>query len=103
MTRSLQQVPIQWTLAPHSDEDTSREAAKAIVPHIARLEARVLHFVAMQGDWGATAEEIEHGTELGGSTVRPRLVALRARGFVVKTAQRRETKSGRLAAVWKAI
>ncbi len=31
-----------FTLAPFSDEDTSREAAKRIVPHIERLERSVL-------------------------------------------------------------
>ena len=92
------QVPLNFTLAPHSDEDTSRDAAKAIAPHLERLEQRVLDALAT---CGLTAEQIQDVTRLMGDTVRPRLVALKHRGLVVKTSERRRTRSGRLAAVWR--
>jgi len=93
-------VPDLWTLAPHSDPDTSRDAAKSIAPHLERLEAEVLGWLRWHG--GATADEIEQHTGLAGNTVRPRLVALRARGLVCDSGERRKTRSGRAAVVWKA-
>ena len=86
-----------FTGAAHSDEGTSREAAKRIVPHKSRLQAMVLE--AMHG--GATAQEIEERTGLAGNTVRPRLVELRLRGLVEDSGERRETQAGRLAVVWR--
>ena len=97
-----------FTLAPHSDADTSRAAAKAIVPHLERLEARVLDYLRSQGDFGATAEQIGESLNMAGSTVRPRLVALRAqranRGpLVCDSGKRRRTRSGRAAIVWEIV
>ena len=103
MTR-LAQVPLPFVLAPYSDPDTSRDAAKSIEPHLFRLQTKVL--IELNWAWdryrmGLTAEQIEMQTGLSGNTVRPRLVELRRKGLVVKTDERRATMSGRKAAVWK--
>jgi DNA-binding IclR family transcriptional regulator len=97
MSRTLPQLSI-WVAAPYSDPDTSRDAAKSIEKHLQRLECVVL-FALDEGP--QTTEQIERTTGLGGSTVRPRLVALRARGLVTKSDERRRTASGRMAAVWR--
>ena len=102
LMRSLPQVPLPFILAPYSDPDTSREAAKAIEGDVARLRARVLHFISSQGAWGATDDEIERVTGIIGSTVRPRRGELRARGLVKDSGERRKTRSGRNAVVWVA-
>ena len=97
MTR-FAQVPITFTLAPHSDEDTSRDAAKAITPHLERLERRVLDALAENGPM--TDQEIERATGLSGNTARPRRVALCGRGLVVDSGERRKA-SRRPAKVWR--
>lgn len=98
----LAQLPICWTEAPHSDADTSRAAAKQIVSQLQHLEARVFGFLNQRGAAGATAQEIEDGLKMDGSTVRPRLVTLRARGLVKDSGLRRRTHSLRKAVVWVA-
>lgn len=94
-----------FTLAPHSDADTSRAAARQIVPHLQALEEVVLAALRYAP---MTAGELELATGLAGSTVRPRLVALRAKRadrdpLVRDSGVRRRTRSGRLAVVWEAI
>ena len=98
--RVFAQLPITFTGAPHSDPDTSRAAAKAIVPHLERLEQRVLDALAATRS-GLTAQELELVTRLSGNTIRPRLIALRARGYVVDSGLTRKTASGRNAVVWR--
>lgn len=68
-----------FTLAPHSDADASRDAAKKIVPHVERLERVVLQSLRL----GAMCDRcIQHATGLDGNTERPRRVALRNRGLI---------------------
>jgi DNA-binding MarR family transcriptional regulator len=95
----LQQTSL-FTPAPFSDSDTSRDAAKAIIPHIERLEAAVLDALVLTG--GACAFEVQERLGMAGDTVRPRLVSLEAKGLAVKTPHKRLTPSGRWAAIWVA-
>ena len=97
--KAFPQVPLLFTLAPFSDDDTSREAAKLIVPHLARLERSVL--VALMAR-PMSAQGLEVATGLAGNTVRPRLVTLRLKGLVEQDAtQYAVTESGRRARVWR--
>ena len=97
--KPLSQLDIFDTSSPYSDDKTSKQAALSMRHHIQRLERRVLD--ELWSPFGFTAEELEEATGLSGNTVRPRLVALRAKGLVVKTDEVRPTRSGRTAAVWK--
>lgn len=90
-------MPNLFTLAPHSDDDTSRAAAKAIVPHIERLERSVL--VALMAR-PMSAQALEAATGLAGNSVRPRLVSLRAKGLA-EQGEYTTTLSGRSARVWR--
>lgn len=94
-------VPDLFTLAPFSDMNTSRVAAKSMLPHLARLESRVLDVLVIRGP--KCAFELESILKMPGNTLRPRLVALCARGFVVKTTRTKRTLSGRAAAVYEAV
>lgn len=98
--REFAQVPITFTLAPHSDADTSRAAAKAIVEHLPHLELRVLEYLKDCGPTGSTNEETADALKMVGDTVRPRMVTLRARGLVKDSGLRRRTHSLRKAVVW---
>lgn len=69
-------LPLFMVRAPHSGGDASRDAAADIRPHVAKLRARVLAYLASCGQAGATRAEIESGTGLAGNTVRPRVVEL---------------------------
>lgn len=87
--------------APHSNETTSKEAAESLkVDQLGKLEFRVWYFVAKQREYGATDQEIERGTGLGGNTVRPRRRTLIMLGLLKASGKVRTTHSGRKAIVW---
>lgn len=86
--------------APYSAAGPSKEAAKAIEPHLDRLERIVLSVIALGGDSGRTDGEIEQMAGLAGNTVRPRRVRLVEKGLVRDSGARRRTPSGRPATVW---
>lgn len=90
-----------WTLAPHSDEDTSREAARSMRPHLARLEAVVLEAVRAAGEQGLCDHEIEERTGLQHQTASARRRELVLRGLLVDSGVRRSTASGRSAKAWR--
>lgn len=91
----------QQVLAPFAlDSATSKGAAREIEPHLERLEFLVL--VAIEFHGGLCAFEIERELGLAGNTVRPRLVALCAKGLIRKTDESRVTPSGRRAVIYKA-
>lgn len=80
--------------------DTSRQAAAAIAPRAGTLRALVLGFLKQYGPM--TAEQLEEISGLDGNTIRPRLVELRAAGRVEMTDDKRPTKSGGTARLWRA-
>jgi hypothetical protein len=50
-----------------------------------------------------TDEEIQHVTELHGSTERPRRIALCNEGKVIDSGKKRLTASNRWATIWEAV
>lgn len=82
---------------PHNGTVTSIAAADSIAGQLGRLELLVLRGVIGMGD--ATTEELEEALGLPGNTVRPRIWALRQKGFVKDLVGTRTTKSGRQAQV----
>ena len=90
------------SLAPHSDMDTSLAAARAITPHLGRLEAVVLAALRAAGQHGLCDHEGMAVTGLGPNTYRPRRVALEMRGLVRDSGLRRKTLAGRYAVAWVA-
>lgn len=86
--------------APSVPIDTSEDAAAAIQPYLNGLRAKVLAFIEGQGLHGATADEVEIGTGLKGSTVRPRLIELELVKRIQRLEDTRETRSGRAARVY---
>jgi len=96
------QLPLSlWTPAPHSDDDTSRSAAKRIVPHLARLETLVLEAIREAGPAGLCDHEVEHKTGLCHQTASARRRELVLKGLVVDSGIRRKTASGRDAKAWR--
>jgi hypothetical protein len=93
-------LPLWMGLPPHSNHDSSLDAAVEIREHLARLQGRVLEAVRASGSHGTTDQELEQATGLGGSTVRPRRLELYNRGLVVWNGYYRITKSGRRSRVW---
>ena len=79
---------------------TSRVAADRIAGHAKDLRARVLAFIVEQGPHGATDDEGETALRIKCQTYTPRRGELVALGLVVDSGRRRNTASGRPAAVW---
>ena len=76
----------------HGGVDTSVEAFKAGDKRA--WNARCLTFIREMGLYGATPDEcaVHFGVEV--TTVRPRFTDLKRDGLIVRTGQRRATKSG---------
>lgn len=98
--RGMEALPL-WAMAPHSDEDTSREAARSMRPHIARLEQVVLEAIRASGGEGLCDHEIEERTGLQHQTASARRRELVLRGLVEDSGIRRVTPSGRSAKSWR--
>lgn len=80
--------------------DTSKAAAESIVPQLPRLELLVYTFILNSGTDGATTDEIEYGTQLAHQTASARVRGLVLKGRIRDSGMRRNTRSGRKAAVW---
>lgn len=81
----------------HSRE--SYDAAISMMDSAENLRGRVFRFIRSMPE-GATDEQIQHGLDMNPSTQRPRRVELAEMG-VICSEGKRETASGRSAAVWK--
>lgn len=79
---------------------TTGLARAAIRPIALSLRARLLYYLVLQGDNGATLEEAELDLGMAGNTLRPRRVELADKGYVEDSGRRRLTKAGRQAVVW---
>lgn len=86
--------------APYSDPDTSLAAARAIAPHLGRLEALVLDHIRACGPVGTCDHEGQMALGLDDNTYRPRRWGLVRRGFIKDSGLRRNTPAGRKAVVW---
>ncbi|MBX3410622.1 MAG: hypothetical protein KF859_12160 [Phycisphaeraceae bacterium] len=75
-------------------------AADRIVGHAGTLRAAVLSYITEQGSHGATDDEGEAALGIKPQTYTPRRGELVALGQVVDSGRRRNTSSGRAAAVW---
>ena len=88
-------------MAPHGDTDTSIEAAIKVTPRVSDLQRTVLDFLRLQGEHGATDEEIAEATGLYLYTSAPRRGELCINGYVEDSGDRRCTVRGRRAIVWR--
>lgn len=89
-------------LPPSAPVDTSREAARAIVPaqkSMQRTVINLLYTASESGHIGLTADEIDAKVGWGSATVTPRLWELEKMGLVRKSETKRMTRSGKRARV----
>lgn len=103
--------PSMRTTAPHvpfqPSSPTSIAAAKSITPdQLSHLESVVYAAFVKAGERGMTDEQCGEATNLDGSTLRPRRVALREYGLIEPwmhhdKAVTRKGRSGRSMQVWK--
>lgn len=84
---------------PHSGSRTSRAAADSMRSRAPSIQERVYRYIALQGETGATEEEIEEALHLNGNTCRPRVWQLIRDERVEDSGALRKTRSGRHARV----
>lgn len=85
--------------AGYKREGTSREAAESI--NVAALQAKVLKAYRLRGDM--TPDECAEALNIDDGSIRPRCTELKNMGKLVDAGYRRPNKSGRSAAVLKAV
>jgi hypothetical protein len=93
------QASIDWD-PPHNGTATSRAAAVSMRTSTSFLRDKILAFIKSRHATGATADEIESMLEIGGNTVRPRLIELRKLGQIRDSGLTRKTRTCRSAVVW---
>jgi len=81
--------------------DTAVEAAVAVAPSATRLRTEVLLHLRQHGP--KTDEQMQDALGMNPNTQRPRRVELVERGLVGDSGERRPTRAGRKAIVWKAL
>jgi hypothetical protein len=81
---------------------TSKAAAKSMVAPAKNLRQRVWRFIASQGDYGATSDEINVHLGIPNSCTT-RVTELVRLGRIVRTKDTRPTRSGRAAHIHKAV
>jgi hypothetical protein len=82
---------------------TSIAAAASMADHAPRLRDRVLHFLTLRGDRGATGEEIAAELSLRMSSATARVNELVHAQLVRDSGHTRENSSRRRATVWVAV
>lgn len=82
--------------------ETSEAAAEEALPNAGTQRRRLWDFLEERGEKGATDEEMQEHLGMNPSTQRPRRVELVERGLVYDSGEKRDTRSGRKAVVWKA-
>lgn len=83
--------------------DTSEAAADSIESTGSSMRYKVLAFIKRAGDRGATDDEVEVGLEMRHQTASARRRELVLSGHVHDSGNRRPTRSGRGATVWKPV
>jgi hypothetical protein len=78
----------------------SRLAYDAVMPSVGELAQRVLDLVRSSGAYGATCDEAMAILGLTHQTASPRFTELEGKGLIVRTDQRRLTRSGNAAAIY---
>lgn len=85
----------------HHASDTSIEAAESI--DTTRLEQMILEDIELAGVWGMTQDDLLHmHPRLAYSSITSRPAALKRKGLIYDSGERRLGKSGRRQAVLKA-
>jgi hypothetical protein len=97
---AMADLPIRPPFARRSD--TSRAAAASVEACTGSLRAVVLGYIADNGSWGATCDEVEARSGLSHQTASARVNELRKLGAIVDSGRRRNTRSQRKATVWLA-
>ena len=99
-THEFIQLPLFPPSRRNAPRGTSHVAARRIAGHAATLRERIFAFIAERGVAGATDDEGEAALSIKCQTYTPRRGELVALGLLVDSGKRRNTTSGRPAAVW---
>lgn len=101
LLRILEPLVTERTLTlPHNRTDTSVAAAESMRHQAVDLRRIIYEWVAKQGTNGATCDEIENNLSIAHQTASARVHELWTGGQLIRTLVRRDTRSGRAAAVY---
>lgn len=81
--------------------ETSREAADSMVPHVNGLQAEVLATIKRSGNHGMTTDEVECALSGRHQTISARVRELALKKLITSNGDKRKTRSGRNALVWR--
>ena len=97
--KKLSQLDLFSLPVPSNGVATSDAAAASIGTDVGRLRALVLGYIQTRG--GLTCDEVELASGLSHQTASARINDLHRLGRIVDSGDRRKTRSGRNAIVWR--
>jgi predicted ArsR family transcriptional regulator len=80
---------------------TSAAALRSILPHLGDLNHEILRHIQSSPS-GLTCDEVEQDLNLRHQTASARIRELAQHGLLVDSQERRRTRAGRSAAIWRA-
>jgi hypothetical protein len=83
-------------------QQTSLDAHESIKPTAAAVRGRILAELQARGSTGATCDELEQALNMKHQTVSARITEMKKSGTIYDTGHRRDTRTGRGAAVLRA-
>jgi hypothetical protein len=83
-------------------QQTSTKALASVKPHLPRIRARILEYIASREDSGATCDGCERRLRYSHQTTSSAIHWQREHGKIKDSGLRRPTRSGRDAIVWVA-
>jgi DNA-binding MarR family transcriptional regulator len=87
--------------APSRNIDTSLTAAASVRPYVGHLRLLALKYIESQGEHGATLDEVSVHCRLLMQSASARVRELAQAGFIRDTGNRRTTRTGRPARVYR--
>lgn len=87
---------------PSNSTETSQAAADSVKEDASTLRSKVLE-VIRKTPGGLTTDEVEQLLHLNHQTASPRMWELHRRGLIGDSGNRRKTRSGRMAIVYRAL
>jgi hypothetical protein len=94
---------IRPTLPHVKGSDTSKAAAESMEAHARPMRERVFEYIKSQGEHGATDDEIEVALGMSHQSCSPRRRELEKDDAIYLTDDRRKTRSGRRAGVYRVV
>lgn len=86
---------------PYVKSSETSKASADTMGGVKSIRARIFEYFALEGELGATDDEVQRLLDIDPSTQRPRRIELARDRLIEDSGFRRQTRAGRAAVVWR--